>query len=121
MRPSHSEREQNLRTFMLAAAILDSDVRDGLEPSDFSQREMGVIECIKKPAAGVQALDNWLRRELGVERLPSEKVLDACKRQLAHDSVLAEMERVGGDAKFEAQMFRIHELINKRRLKEDRT
>ena len=115
MRPPHTTREQNLRLAMLVAAIVDSDVRDSLEPSDFMGEEMKVFECIKSPAKGLGALDNWLHCQLGVDRKNGEKVLDACRRQLAHDAVLAGIERQGREGKHEALMIRFHEAVTEKR------
>lgn len=113
--PKRKERERNLQRFLLAASIVSEEVRAEMQRGDFEQYERSVLANIQEPEGGVGSLDAWLIREMGVERQDGEKVLDACKRQLARDAELRAMETVSHDEKWTATMIRFHEACERRR------
>ncbi len=109
-RRHHRDREGLLESFLMGAAIASEDVRSELNPENLTTD--AILE-VQDPSSGVQRLDEWLSKTLGIERQDGEKVIDAALRQLAANAELRDMERHGRG--WEALQLRFIEACERRR------
>lgn len=84
-----------LEAVVFGMAMADRQVREALDPKDFTYPLAAIVEEVQKAKPETWKLDGWLLDALSVERA-GKKVADACMERLKLNADLREFQKCHG-------------------------